>query len=174
MSYRIRVNGVQIFGNNESYPEWEEFIRSQGIEIGEEGNYEGETTDFMGMLQTVENIVLHMEEERRERAKAAKEAVKRLPENEQESALSAMYGISSIFNFTNIPKKVSQQNKDDRFRTSLFDMLEEYIRSGYAFMPYALYLACKDKLEPDKIFAVDGHFLCYKVKAGETIRISAG
>ena len=48
MSYRIRVNGVQIFGNNESYPEWEEFIRSQGIEIGEEGNYEGGDNRFYG------------------------------------------------------------------------------------------------------------------------------
>lgn len=173
MSYRIRVNGVQIFGNNESYPEWEEFIRSHGIEIGEEGDYEGETTDFMGMLQTVENIVLHIEEERRERAKVVKETVKKLPEDMQETALST-FGTSSIFDFTNIPKKISAQNKDDRFRTSLFDMLEEYIRSGYAFMPYALYLACKDKLEPDNNFAVDGHFLCYKVKDGETIRISAG
>ena len=39
MSYRTTVNGMQIFGNNETYPEWDEFIRSQGIAIGEDGDY---------------------------------------------------------------------------------------------------------------------------------------
>ena len=33
MSYRTYVEGVQIFGNNEGYNEWIEFIRSQGIKI---------------------------------------------------------------------------------------------------------------------------------------------
>ena len=32
MSYRTRINGNQIFGNNEWHPEWIEFVKSQGIE----------------------------------------------------------------------------------------------------------------------------------------------
>lgn len=41
MSYRIYVNDTQLFGNNESYPEWDDYVKSQGIEIGPEG---GDTT----------------------------------------------------------------------------------------------------------------------------------
>lgn len=37
MSYRIYVNDTQLFGNNESYPEWDDYVKSQGIEIGPEG-----------------------------------------------------------------------------------------------------------------------------------------
>lgn len=50
MSYRTKVNGVQIFGNNEIYPEWIEFVISQGIEIKEDGIYRGETTDLQGRI----------------------------------------------------------------------------------------------------------------------------
>jgi hypothetical protein len=41
MSYRTKVNGVQVFGNNESYPEWIEFIRSQKIDVDDEKCYKG-------------------------------------------------------------------------------------------------------------------------------------
>jgi hypothetical protein len=37
MSYRTEVEGFQIFGNNEYYKEWIEFISSEGIEVDEEG-----------------------------------------------------------------------------------------------------------------------------------------
>ena len=37
MSYRTSVNGVQIFGNNEYYKEWTDFLKSKGIEIDEDG-----------------------------------------------------------------------------------------------------------------------------------------
>ena len=35
MSYRTYVNDTQIFGNNECYPEWINYIKSKGIEVGE-------------------------------------------------------------------------------------------------------------------------------------------
>lgn len=173
MAYRVKVNGVQIFGNNESYPEWNEFIASQGIVINEEGGYEGETTDFMGMLQVVEQIVMRLNEEQKKRAKAAYDMVEDFPEEERTAALSAI-GIKSIFDLSNIPEDISNQDKNDKFRLSLLDLLLEYVRHGYAFMPYALYLACEDKLEKDETFAVEGHFECFKVRDGETIRVSAG
>lgn len=173
MAYRVKVNGVQIFGNNESYPEWNEFIAAQGIVINEGGGYEGETTDFMGMLQVVEQIVMRLNEERKKQAKAVYDMVEDFPEEERAAALSTI-GIKSIFDLSNIPEDIANQDKNDKFRLSLFDSLLEYIRHGYAFMPYALYLACEDKLEKDDVFAVDGHFECFKVREGETIRVSAG
>ena len=47
MAYRTRVNGVQIFGNNEYYEEWAEFLKSKGIEIDEDGCYDGEIDDVL-------------------------------------------------------------------------------------------------------------------------------
>ena len=37
MSYRTYVNDVQVFGNDEYYSEWIEFIKAQGIDVNEEG-----------------------------------------------------------------------------------------------------------------------------------------
>lgn len=173
MSYRVKVNGVQIFGNNESYAEWDEFIESQGIEIDEEGCYEGEITDFMAMLQVVEKITLHINDVRMKRAEKANRESKNLSDKEKEIFFSSVWGIKSIFDITNIPEEISKEDKDDKYRTSLFDRLTEYIHHGYAFMPYALYLACEDKLEKDKPFSVDGHFDCFKIKDGEVITVSA-
>ena len=56
MSYRTRVNNTQIFGNNEYYIEWEHFIKSQGIEIDDDGCYDGEITDVMGMFDAIDKI----------------------------------------------------------------------------------------------------------------------
>lgn len=64
MSYRTYVNNYQIFGNEEYYDEWIEFIQSQGIEVDEEGCYEGEITDFMSGLVVCENIVNKLEKEK--------------------------------------------------------------------------------------------------------------
>ena len=82
-----------------------------------------------------------------------------------------------LFDWSYILKDINKENKDpkfDRFSFSLFDHILDLVHSGYAFMPYALFLACQDKLEEDNHFVLDGHFNCYKVKEGETISISAG
>ena len=39
MSYRTYVNDTQIFGNHEHYPEWINYIKSKGIEVGENDSY---------------------------------------------------------------------------------------------------------------------------------------
>lgn len=161
MSYRTRINGVQIFGNNEYYPEWIEFIQSQGIKINEEGSYEGEITDFMSALITVEKITLRLNAARKKRNDYLREkGLDKFP-------------LRELFDFSNIPDEITNQDKEDKYNCSLSDRLFEIIRNGYAFMPYALYLACKNKLEPDKPFTVDGHFHCFKVKEGQTIKVSA-
>lgn len=58
-----------MFGNDEYYPEWIEYIESKGIVIGQEGDYEGELDDFMEALDVIESIVIRLETERRENKK---------------------------------------------------------------------------------------------------------
>ena len=155
MSYRTCVNGEQIFGNGEYYPEWIEFIKSQGIEVDEDGQYEGDISDFMGALVTIENIVMQLNKEREERKKDC-DGKSRLP-------------IESLFDFSNIPKKVG----DQKYETSVFDELIQTIDSSYAFMPYVFYQACEEQLVRDHIYTTPNHFFCYKLKDGEKIHIRA-
>lgn len=41
-----KCNGKQIFGNNEWYDEWGEYLISKGIKISDEGLYKGELDDL--------------------------------------------------------------------------------------------------------------------------------
>lgn len=157
MSYRTYINGTQIFGNHERYPEWIEFIKSQGIEVNENGEYKGVITDFMGALAVVEQITLRLEKERtlaRERG--------------------LTYRTKSIFDWSHVPVDIEHEDKEDKFHTSLFDKLTDIINNGYAFLPIALYRACEDKLESVTPFTVNGHYDCYKVKDGEAIEVQGG
>ena len=62
MSYHVYIDNVQLFGNDEDIPAWNEFIKSQGIEIDEATHeYEGEITDFMGMIECLEFIVQNIQ-----------------------------------------------------------------------------------------------------------------
>ena len=56
MSYRTSINGTQIFGNNEWYVEWANFIESKRIKIDEDGCYDGEIDDVMGMFDVIDKI----------------------------------------------------------------------------------------------------------------------
>ena len=57
MSYRTFINGIQIFSNDDYFPEWIEFIKIQKIEINKDGSYEGEITNIQGMFETLDKIV---------------------------------------------------------------------------------------------------------------------
>ena len=175
MSYRTYVNDVQVFGNNEFYPEWIDFIAEQGIAIDDDYCYEGEITDFMAALETVEKIVMRLEAERRENRKNLEERLSKMEitEEEKEERRKRTYGVKSLFDWTNTYDEINQEDKEDRFRNSLFDHLTEIVDSGYAFMPYALYKACEDKLEKVIPFSTNGHFHCFKIKDGEKIIVSA-
>lgn len=70
MSYKTRVNGKQLFGNNEWYDEWGKYLISKGIDIDDEGLYEGELDDFMEALEVIEKITMNIEAKRRERKEA--------------------------------------------------------------------------------------------------------
>ena len=58
MSFRHYIDGVQIFGNNDYYPEWEDFLEKNGVKVDkDDGFYEGYITDVKGMFETIDTIV---------------------------------------------------------------------------------------------------------------------
>lgn len=174
MSYRTNVNGIQIFGNNECYPEWIEFIQSQGIEVDEDACYEGEITDVMGAIMTIEKIILKIEAERRREITEFKKRWK----NVDEKDISDFVGKpTSIFDFRNhYDNHLRQQEKfpNDKYNSSITDDIYELRKNAYIFMSCLFIDACGDMIEQDDTFAVPQHFLCYKVKEGCRIKVSAG
>ena len=61
MSFRHYIDGVQIFGNNDYYPEWEDFLEKNGVKVDkDDGFYEGYITDVKGMFETIDTIVRNM------------------------------------------------------------------------------------------------------------------
>lgn len=176
MSYRVYVNDTQLFGNNESYPEWDDYVRSQGIKIGPEGQYDGEVKDFMELLEVTERIAMRLEKERREKYDRVIKSIGKNGNVELSKALeSAMIivGTGSLFNLQGIPDIVNNERKDDPFRESLFDYLYDATMTSYAFMPYALFRICEPDLQSMDCFARDGHLRCYELEPGRTIKIRA-
>lgn len=181
MSYKTEVNGVQIFGNNEIFPEWLEFIKSQGIEIDEECCYDGKITDFMGALQCLETIVMKLEKKQQDEiAELKKKEQNNKDPNRQEYFNEVLHNPNSrfyktsLFDWRNIYTEtlIAMESKDD-FELSLFDQLLEIIQNSSIFLPYNFYLACKDVLQRDKMNTIEKHFFCYKIKDGESIHIRA-
>lgn len=167
MSYRTYVEGTQVFGNNEYYPEWIEFIKSQGIKVDDEQCYEGAVHDFMEAIVTIEKIVMRLYKEK----ETMREKWSGKVGNKK------MYG---LFDFTHIVDTIEMNNQvnenGDRlfeFGDSLFDELCGIVDNSYAFMPYAFFVACEDKLEPVDAFSTKDHFNCYQLKHGETIHVVA-
>lgn len=176
MSYRTLVNDIQVFGNNEYYPEWIEFIKSQGIAVNEDGYYEGDITDFMGALSVIEQIVLRLNKEQEERNQKRREHIQKLSDEQRETLQKSGFRIQSLFDFRNIPEFLEKQDEfspNDRYNSSLLDQLFETVNQSYAFMPYTFYKACEDKLEEAEMFSTDGHLHCFKVKNGEKIHVRA-
>lgn len=165
MSYRTYINGIQVFGNNEYYEKWFRFIESQGIEIHEEKRYEGEVTDFMAAMETVEAIVLDIDKNLRERMAAIPPSVpagSRVRRNAK-----PLFDLGDIYdNITAPPREGSD------YRPRLFDELYDRVSDGYLFMPIMLYDACKELLELDP--SHPNRFRAYKLKPGKTIHVQAG
>ncbi len=163
MSYRTRINDCEIFGNNECYPEWIDFIKSQGIDIKPGNIYEGTIKDFMGALVIIEKITLRLTKERHERINELKN------KGYDQSHLP-----KELFDWSNATQHIDPETlNNNTYGTSLFDKLTEIIDESYAFYPYQFYKACEDKLEQIHCFTTDNHFYCYKIKEGETLTISA-
>lgn len=149
MSYRTTINGNQLFGNNEFYDEWTDFIKSQGIKIDDDGNYKGEITDFMSALSVIENITMRLHQER-----------------------ICNQNTKSLFDFSYVPDTV-EKDKEDEYGQSLLDAEIELVSNAYAFLPYQFYTFCKDQLDKEHLFTTPGHVYSFKLKPGETIKVEA-
>lgn len=174
MSYRTTINGIQIFGNGESYERWDEYIRSQGIEIDEEGWYEGDITDFHGAVIAVEAIVKDLIAERKSDWDKIKHRIEKVlaedPENEwalkQKSILTR-----SLLDFSAYEKDIFEH------QDSILDTLFQITNMAYAFFPYILYAACRDQLERlDPMQEPDGTFRIhnFKFKPDQAAHVKAG
>ena len=157
MSYITSVNGVQIFGNNEYYIEWKNFIKSQGIEIDDDGCYDGEIDDIMGMFDTIDKITKRLIEER-----------KRQIQNKETD-----YEGKPLLELTDLSNSMWLDNN-----TPILMFNEQMLKYAYCFLPYQVYLAVKDVIEPThEVYKKDGvnwNFCTYKLKDGAKIRVHAG
>ena len=153
LAYRTYINNTQVFGNDEYYSEWIEYIKSKGIAIGEDGDYTGELDDFMETLDVIEAIVMRLEAERRERKKKG-----------------VKYGSQSIFDLGHIYDNVLE----DPTGSSLLDEELHYIKNGYMFLPYAFLKACEDIIEYKGHSLKGKHLQIFKLKDGCKIKVSGG
>ncbi len=157
MAYRTRVNGVQIFGNNDYYEEWAEFLRSKGIEIDEDGCYDGEIDDVMGMFEVIDKITKALIAERHKDVLAGRR-------NYDDKPLKELTDLSdSIWLSDNTP--ILMFNK-------------QMIENAYCFLPYQVFCAVEDKIEKVRGYyekdGIEWTFCKYKIKEGEKITVFAG
>lgn len=162
MSYRTCVNDFQIFGNNDYYEEWLDFIKSQGIVVNEAGCYDGYITDVMGAIEAIEKVVLSEERIRQKR-------IKEYDFSKCDEELNRVYGPKSIFDLTNISYNIIN-HPEDYF---LLDELIQIKNNGYMFFPLAFLEACGDQIEKTRHQAGSNRFYNYKIKDGCKIHVVA-
>jgi hypothetical protein len=165
LSYRTRINNVQIFGNNEYYSEWIEFIKSQSIAVGEDGDYDGEIVDVMNALKVIENIVLRIEKEHREDGIS--------PYDTHRIVSQDGLSYTSLFDFSYVYDKILQEDIDKTSR-SLTDQLLEIQKNSYMFMPLAFLSACGDCIKKNYSSITDGRLYNYSLVDGKKIHVHAG
>lgn len=153
MSYRTYVNDVQIFGNNVIYPKWIDFIKNNGIEVSEEGSYEGHITDFMDAQVIVEDIVNDLVCERQKRIDAG-------------LCKTQIYNAEEAY-------KDYLASKDDNVRFGLLGLQKEFLQNAYFYIPYSFYTACSDDIEPATA-PIAGRLDAYVLKPGKRIYVRAG
>lgn len=140
------VNSTQVFGNNEYYKKWLDFIETQNIDVDFEFWYEGEITDIMTAISVIEEIVADIENEKHR--------------------TKSLYDLAFI-------KENQEKHKNAHYGKSLLDEIINEVNSGYLFLPYCFLQACRDSIEPDKPYADGKHLHCYKIKENKTIKIKA-
>ena len=175
MSYRTYVNDTQLFGNNEYHEEWIKFIESQGIEVNEDGCYNGYITDVMGAIETIEAIIEHMEKERQEEILS----FKRIYRHKKKSDIFVPEP-TSLFDFqtkyTNF-KKVHEKSVDRGDTTcieSLTDIMMTTRTYAYIFLSCLFIDACGDAIKASRPFSIPGHYHCYELKENGKIFVKGG
>ena len=170
MSYRVSLDDYQIFGNNEEYEEWDDFIKSQGIEIDEEGCYDGEITDVMGIFVTINKIIRRLQKEFHE------EVVNQSP---KEVEYYKKEGMTRFIHHEITDLSGSMFLAED---TPWLEFNLEIMQNSYCFLPYQVFQAIKPKIEKVhfdshkdyKIDGVDWWYCYYQIKPGQTIHVHAG
>lgn len=99
MSFRTYVNDVPIFGNNQFYKEWNEFLQRNGILPDDDGLYDGYITDFSGALETIEKIVMNIE------------------------SVNESYGFPSLFDITMVKRNIITGEK---LLDEIFDIINQH------------------------------------------------
>lgn len=157
MSYRTYVNEHQIFGNNEYYQEWFDFIESQGIVVSDEFTYDGYITDVMGAIKAIEQIILR-------KAKESEETI--IGRN------GKTFKHCKLFDFSNEYEKIIM-DREDKYGMELTDHIMFIEDIAYMFMSVAFIKACKDLIE--RVPKPKGKRLYnYKVKDGKQVHVHAG
>ncbi len=156
MSYRTYINDTQIFGNNEGYEEWFDFIKSQGIKVGEEAEYDGYITDLQGMFNVIDKITERLIKERHEKVEKGLQYINNEPYPE-------LTDLSYSFRLYD--------------KTPLLWINMQLIRQAYCFLPYQVFMAVEDVIEKaDEPYIGDKEWYCcsYKLKEGKKIHVHAG
>lgn len=95
---------------------WVEFIKSQGIEVDEDGRYDGYFWDFMGALEILEDMTMYKEKQIQKKCN------------------------QSLFDWSEISYEI------ENGESSLLDETLDIIENGVMFVPYEFYRACENKL----------------------------
>lgn len=157
MSYRTYINDTQIFGNNESYSEWIDFLKSKGIEISEDGIYDGYITDLQGMFNVIDKITQNLINKRHEEVLKGEKDWEGKPYRELTDLSESMWLAD------NVP---------------LLKYNMQMVNHAYCFLPYQVYKAVEDIIEiSDKPYiSEDGRewYCCtFKLKEGKKIHVEA-
>lgn len=147
MSYRTTVNGEQLFGNNECYTKWIDFIKSQGIEVDGDYCYSGEIVDVDKALDVLEDITSDVYEKYN----------KHLKKN--------LYDLSETVGFWTKGKSCGQ---------GIYDALSSIVECSYMFVPYYFIQLCGDSVEEYIGWADDRRFHRFRIKDGCKITVKAG
>ena len=170
MSYRTYINGRQVFGNNDAFPEWIDFVKSQGIHVDPELRYEGDLYDFGEALSVTESIVLRLDADIARRRRDFEASLL-----DPSSAAAKKHLLSypdGLFDLEAMRARAMDYRDDPRTGEALLDGLRELQETGYLFLPLRLYNACAELLEPlspDETYRTCG----FRLKPGNKIRIRA-
>ncbi len=155
MSYRTYVNDTQIFGNNEYYQEWADFLSSKGIEIDEDGLYDGYIDDLQGMFNVIDRLTQKFIDERHQRVLNGEEWLGK-----------------PLHELTDLSDSIWLDNK-----TPLLMYNMRMIEDAYCFLPYQVFKSVENIIEKTEKPYVDDykHWFCcsYKLKDGEKIHVRA-
>lgn len=152
MSYCMYVNNTQLFGSNESYEKWDDYLKNKGFRFDEDGRTEGYLDDFMEALSVIEEITEDL-------------AVQRDRNIKKGLAKQSLFSLE-------LQRESAKTEKDDYMHMGLLGKLQCAMKDDYCFLPYQFYKACRDGLEPAK-HPINGRLDSYILKPGRRIKVSA-